>query len=275
MEKETYLGVDFKIISTLLCYPNYDYNIYKNRIKELENFNIDSIEFFGKTIIRGTNVLGKGYTSIVLKVKRKDQTFALKIRRTDSSRKNNKDEVFFQTKANSINIGPRLIDSSDNFLLMEYVDGVNIKNYFHNINNLKCNNPNITNDNVKSNDDKYFLNIPSTILDVKKIIKEILFQCYSLDRIHLDHGELSYIDNHVLIERNDKIKIIDFESSSLERKPINVSSVVHSLLLFGPISQSVREIIRLPEKNEIIRLVKNYKEKPSCESFDDLISIIS
>ena len=34
---------------------------------------------------------------------------------------------------------------------------------------------------------------------VLKIIFEILEQCYLLDRAHLDHGQLSYLDHHVIV----------------------------------------------------------------------------
>lgn len=275
INKERHLDIDANIISTLLCYPKFDSRIYDERIKELENLNIDTIETTGKTIIRGINVLGKGYTSIVLKVKRKNETFALKIKRTDSPRINNKDEIFFLKKANSINIGPKLIDYTENFLLMEYIDGINIREYFNNLNLLNASTHYPENTGYFDKDKEHFVDIRSINLEVKKILKEILFQCYSLDRIHLDHGELSYIDNHVIVEKNHKIKIIDFESASLIRKTINLSSVVHSLLLFGPISQSIKEIIKLPEKNEIIKLVKKYKQRPSLESFNDIIRVIS
>lgn len=271
--KEKYLDIYSKTVSTLLCYPRFNYDIYAERLKELEWLKIDKIGISGKTIIRGINVLGKGHRSIVFKVKKKDSILALKVRRIDSSRKNNHDEVFFQKMANSINIGPKLIDYTDNFLLMEYIDGIKIKDYFCDPNFLNKS-VTIEQNNKNKNKDDNYLDTRKIILDFKKILREILFQCYMLDSIHLDHGELSYIDNHVIVEKKDKVKIIDFESASVERKTINLSSVIHSLLLFGPISSSIREIVKLPEKNEIINLVKKYKQKPSRDSFDDIFIII-
>lgn len=271
--KEKYLDIYSKTVSTLLCYPRFNYDIYAGRLKELERLKIDKIGISGKTIIGGITVLGKGHRSIVFKVKKKDSILALKVRRIDSSRKNNHDEVFFQKMANSINIGPKLIDYTDNFLLMEYIDGIKIKDYFCDPNFLNKSGT-VDQNNKNKNKDYNDLDTRKIILDFKKILREILFQCYMLDSIHLDHGELSYIDNHVIVGKKDKVKIIDFESASVERKTINLSSVIHSLLLFGPISSSIRQIIKLPEKNEIINLVKKYKQKPSRDSFDDIFIII-
>lgn len=271
--KEKYLDIYSKTVSTLLCYPRFNYDIYAGRLKELERLKIDKIGISGKTIIGGITVLGKGHRSIVFKVKKKDSILALKVRRIDSSRKNNHDEVFFQKMANSINIGPKLIDYTDNFLLMEYIDGIKIKDYFCDPNFLNKSGT-VDQNNKNKNKDYNDLDTRKIILDFKKILRETLFQCYMLDSIHLDHGELSYIDNHVIVGKKDKVKIIDFESASVERKTINLSSVIHSLLLFGPISSSIRQIIKLPEKNEIINLVKKYKQKPSRDSFDDIFIII-
>ena len=53
---------------------------------------------------------------------------------------------------------------------------------------------------------------------VKKVINEILEQCYHLDGIYLDHGELTRINNHIIISYEKKVVIIDFETlQSIEK----------------------------------------------------------
>jgi len=51
---------------------------------------------------------------------------------------------------------------------------------------------------------------------IKTVIKKVLEDCYKLDMIGLDHGELSRMPKHVIVGK--KITIIDFESSSMEEK---------------------------------------------------------
>ena len=59
---------------------------------------------------------------------------------------------------------------------------------------------------------------------VLTVIKDILEQCWRLDRKGLDHGELSDASKHILITTDCKVKILDFEKASINRKVSNVTS---------------------------------------------------
>ncbi len=101
--------------------------------------------------------------------------------------------------ANTINIGPKLIYASKDIIVMEYIDGIHIKDLL----NKGC--------------------------DIKHIIKEVLWQCFILDLIGLDHGELYRMDKHVIV--NNNIKIIDFDSASINRNVKNVTSATQYFLI--------------------------------------------
>ncbi|SVB35730.1 uncharacterized protein METZ01_LOCUS188584, partial [marine metagenome] len=119
------------------------------------------------------NVLGKGYVGIVVLCKIGKKKVAVKIRRIDSQRKNLKKEAEFLTITNQINVGPKLLGFSKNFLVIEYLDGEKIGKW---VNKLK---------------EKL------DVIQLKNIIKKTLTDCYKLDKIGLDHGELSNITKHV------------------------------------------------------------------------------
>src|SRR3990170_2681502 len=72
------------------------------------------------------NVLGKGYVGIVVLAKKQKKKVAVKIRRTDSQRKEMQSEAKLLKIANSVGVGPCLIDSSKNLMIMEYLDGKKI-----------------------------------------------------------------------------------------------------------------------------------------------------
>ena len=76
---------------------------------------------------------------MVVLAKKSGKIVALKIRRTDSPRKNISDEAKLLKIANEINIGPKFIKNSKNFLIMEFIDGEKIidwaKNQKQNQNN--------------------------------------------------------------------------------------------------------------------------------------------
>ena len=177
--------------SGIWVYPKGTKAQIKSRIKELENLGVDSISFQGKLEICTICILGKGYVGIVVLGKIGRKKVAVKIRRNDSPRKNLKKEAQLLKIINGHKIGPKLIAFSKNFLVMEYLDGEKIADWV-------CG-----------------LKKKGSSSQLKIIIKKVLEDCYSLDRIGLDHGELSNLTKHVIIGK--KTTIIDFESSSVVR----------------------------------------------------------
>ena len=112
-----------KPYSNVLGYPNATNRQIKSRINELEKLKIKSVCFIGPTKIGNLAILGKGYVGVVILVKKGNQEVALKIRRIDSQRKNMKNESILLKLVNSVNVGPKIIDASKNFLVMEYLEG--------------------------------------------------------------------------------------------------------------------------------------------------------
>ena len=98
----------------------------KSRIKELEDLGVESISFQGKLELGTINILGKGYVGIVVLGKIGRKKVAVKIRRNDSPRKNLKKEAKLLKIINKHKIGPKLVAFSNNFLVMEYLDGEKI-----------------------------------------------------------------------------------------------------------------------------------------------------
>jgi Predicted Ser/Thr protein kinase len=112
--------------SNILGYPNATNRQIKSRINELEKLKIKSICLTGSTTIGSLAILGKGYVGVVVLVKRGNKEVALKIRRTDSQRENMKNEAVLLKLVNSVNVGPKIIDVSKNYLIMEYLEGEKI-----------------------------------------------------------------------------------------------------------------------------------------------------
>ena len=201
--------------------------------------------FTGPIEIEGLNVVGKGYVGIVVLIKIKSNVFALKIRRTDSPRKKMDDEAKLLQIANKTNVGPQLIRSSKNFIIMEFIKGEKIIDWVNNSSKI----------NPKR---------------LRFVIKKVLTDCFLLDQAGLDHGELSVLDKHVLVT-NRSAKIIDFESSSSKRKTSNVTSATQAILIGTALAKTVRKKIQVPRRDKIIRLVRNYKKLRTIESFDNLL----
>jgi putative serine/threonine protein kinase len=235
--------------AAILGYPKATSSQIRSRIVELEKLKIKSISFVGPTILGKTAILGKGYAGVVVLAKKGTKEVALKIRRTDSQRKEMKSEGVLLKLVNSVNVGPKIIDVSKNFLVMEYLDGVKFSEWI---------------DSLKGT---------GSSKKLKSTIRKILEDCYRLDQIGFDHGELSNISKHVIVGKT-KSTIIDFESSSTNRKPSNVTSITQAFFIGSGIAKKAQKIYKNPSKEEIIGILKQYKEVKSRENFEKLLKIL-
>ena len=235
--------------SKILGYPRATNRQIKSRIKELEKLKIKSISFTGPTSLGKLAILGKGYVGVVVLAKKNNKQVALKIRRTDSQRNNMKNESVLLELVNSINVGPKMIAVSKNFLVMEYLEGEKISDW---VNSLK--------------------GVGST-KKLKSTIRKVLEDCYRLDQIDFDHGELSNISKHVIVGKT-KSTLIDFESSSTNRKPSNVTSIAQAFFIGSGIAKKAQKIYKNPSKEKIIEALKQYKQEKSKENFEELLKIL-
>ena len=234
--------------SNIWVYPKGTRAQIKSRIKELKALGVESISFQGELQVGTISILGKGYVGIVVLGKFGRKKIAIKIRRNDSPRKNLKKEAKLLQITNRCGVGPKLIDFSKNFLVMEYLEGEKIGKW---ISDLKT--------KLRTS-------------QIKTVIKKVLEDCYKLDMIGLDHGELSRMPKHVIVGK--KITIIDFESSSMERRVSNVTSATQAFFIGSGISKTVKRVYKIPEKKKIITVLRRYKQDQSRESFEGLLNIL-
>ena len=84
--------------------------------------------------------------------------------------------------------------------------------------------------------------------------------------LNFDHGELSNISKHVIVG-NSKSSLIDFESSSTERRPSNVTSITQAIYIGSGIAKNVQKIYKNPSKNEIIKAFEKLQERKIKREF--------
>ena len=231
----------------LLTYPLFDQNTFENRKKELLSLDINGIFSTGSLQLNKIFILGKGSVGLVTLARYKRKYFALKIRRTDANRPNMYDEVVYQSLANSCGVGPFLVNFSENFILMELVSGSNIIDWYQ-----------------------------SARISKRRIVKcttLILQQCYLLDCLKLDHGQLNRLDCHIIISKDDKPTILDFETSSSQRRVSNITSASQSIFLYGPIFSRLQNSIPYDSK-QIMKKIKGYKTEMNQDRFEDILSML-
>jgi len=235
----------------LLCYPRFSAEEYQSRLSELLSLSIKFVILEGHTVLNSNNILGKGNEGLVLKVlDYTNKTMAIKIRRTDSCRNAMTDEFNFYKYVNLHNIGPKVHLHTKNILLMECIEGFPARKWFF---------------SFKPNFDL-----------VRRIIIDILTQCYKLDEMGIDHGQLNKLDNHVIISPDgSKCTIVDFESASSKRKVNNVTSALQGLILKGYISEQVNAFHDYDNsKNDLLNLLSEYKHEKCKKNFEQILALI-
>ena len=235
--------------ASVLCFPKPSEAEVQSRIQELRSHGVTALEFSGSASLFGVKVpvLGKGFVGIVVIVHLNGERVAVKIRRVDADRADLLHEARMLSVANSVNVAPKLISASKNFLVMQLIDGELLPNW------------------LETHKD------PTV---VKAVLREILEQCFRLDQAGLDHGELSKAPKHVLLDKAEKPFIVDFETASVERRVANVTAVCQ--YLFGGKSTAAQILAQiLGEKNmlELIGTLRAYKINKTRGNFEGLLKV--
>jgi putative serine/threonine protein kinase len=150
--------------ASIICYPRTTPSETQRRIQELKQHRINALEFTGKASANNIPVLGKGYVGIVAIAHISGKSIAVKMRRSDADRESLAHEADMLQKANLVGVGPRFIGVSKNFLLSQLIDGDLLVEW------------------LQTHKDKAL---------VRRVLGDILEQCWRLDEAGLDHGELS------------------------------------------------------------------------------------
>jgi len=235
--------------ASVLCFPNPSEAELQSRLQELCSHGVTALEFSGTASVFGVAVpvLGKGFVGIVVIAHLNGKRVAVKIRRADADRADLLHEARMISKANTVNVAPKLIASSKNFLLMQLIDGNLLPNW------------------LKTNKDT---------TAVKQVLMEVLEQCFRLDQVGLDHGELSKAPKHLLVDKTEKPFIVDFETASVERRVANVTAVCQYLFAGNStVAKILAETFGERNRLELIGALKAYKKNRTIKNFESLIEV--
>jgi len=230
---------------SVLGYPKCTREELESRIKELESIGVKGIIVEGNSKIGKLEIMGKGCVSVVVKAALDDSVVALKVRRLDADRESMEREANFLKLANSVCVGPRFLANSKNFLAMDIADGSRIIDWI-----------------------KQDLGAQQ----IRTVALQVLEQCFKLDTIGLDHGELSNLNKHVMVGKNSTI--IDFESASIKRRVSNVTAATQCLFIGSQIAKKVRGVLGIDSSDKIIQELKRYKNDVKKENLELLIAAL-
>ena len=188
--------------------------------------------------------LAKGKRGVVYTDFRKGRKIAIKTANPASKAIGRiKNEAHHLKILNRYSIGPKLISYDKNELKTEFIEGVFILDF------------------MEKNNEK----------EVKKIIKKVFDQVYALDGLGIDKEEMHRPLKHIIITRQNKPVLIDFERCHASKKPKNVTQWCQFLM--SRQKQLDERGIRI-NKREIISLAKRYKKKPTKAGLNAIIRAI-
>jgi putative serine/threonine protein kinase len=231
----------------IICYPNPTSSETYSRIKELKSLEVEAFIIKGNIKVFGIPILGKGHVGIVVATQQKSHEYALKIRRVDANRNSMRKEVEMLKRVNQIKVGPKLHNYTKNFILMELIEGRNIRTWLE----------------------------QATKKEINRNLKDLMERCRRLDKTGIDHGELSKAHKHLIVTPSGKIRIIDFESASNSRRVSNLTSVIHYLFFQKENSQIIKKVHSEINLKFLISKLRRYKKEPNEENFKEILSSIN
>ncbi len=233
----------------ILCYPRYDLEEAERRLRELKKLGVEALEFAGEKKAFDVYVLGKGYVGIVVAAYTDTGRAALKIRRVDAGRVGMRHEAEMLKRANDVGVGPKLLDVSENFLLMQFIEGTRLPRW---VGTLKGR---------------------GTKARIQKVLRDVLEQCWRLDRVGLDHGELSRAPKHIIVSTNSIPYIVDFETASINRRVSNVTSICQYLFIGSQLAKKMRKKMGEVDTKTLIDALKAYKQRQTRRNFEEVLVV--
>jgi len=147
-----------------------------------------------------------------------------------------KNETYWIKKLNKYGIGPKLKEVKKDRFKYEFIEGPFILEY------------------LSKNKDW-------------KIIENVLRQCRIMDRMKMNKLEMHNPHKHIIINKNRKPVMIDFERAYSTDNPKNVTQFCQYL-----ISKNFTTTMNLKiDKKELIPIVKKYKKNKTGKNFNEIV----
>ena len=160
-----------------------------------------------------------------------------------------KNEGNWLKKLNKINIGPKLIKAKEDYFFYEFIEGEFFMDFVK----------------TQKKHDKGSKKIILTI------IKEVLQQCFKLDKLKVDKEEMHHPLKHILITKDKKNTLLDFERCHIVEYPKNTTQFV--VFLIRAKEFLLQYNIKI-NQDKMIALAKVYKKHQTKENFNKILDEI-
>ncbi|MBU1199643.1 MAG: hypothetical protein KKF46_04765 [Nanoarchaeota archaeon] len=173
----------------------------------------------------------------------RDDNICIKEKNPDAAVDTLMNEAKFLQVLNEKNIGPKFIKFENGKLFRDFVEGERIEEF------------------LQSADKE----------NIIKVLKNVLEQCRAMDERGVEKKEMTKPYKDILITKDNKPVLIDFERCRFTEHPGNVTQFLQYIAMNKEVLEKKGICV---DKKELIKLGKEYKENPCKESFERILKII-
>ncbi len=207
----------------------------------------DLLKRFEKAGLKDIRKFSHGKRGIILKAQYKTKQAAVKIKKPESKAIGRiKNEIKFLKILNKRKIGPRLIKHNEDYLIYEFIDGIFIPEFLEKADNKQ----------------------------IKKVLKDVFGQMHLLDKLKINKEEMHHPYKHVIVNKNLKPILIDFERANHTSKPHNATQFCQ-YIISGNITGILTKKGFKINKNKVINLAKKYKKNINNNNFKNILKELS
>ena len=213
-------------------------------LRVLEKKGIEGIQYFthGKRGNIFTGIIDRSKFVKTHFAKRNVVKAAIKVKRDESKAEGRvRNEARWLKILNKENIGPKLLFYGENYVVYEFVEGEFILDFIKKENNKNA---------------------------IKKILSDVLEQCFILDKLKVNKEEMHHPLKHIIISKANLPVLIDFERCHNIDKPSNVTQFVEFICRMGKELEKKGIVVSVKKLRE---LAKEYKENIGEESLQKII----
>jgi len=197
------------------------------------------------SVVKNLKPYASGKRGVVYTGRYRGRRVAIKIKNPISSAPARIEiEAHILAALNKRGIGPKLFEAEDDFIIMEYVDGMPILEYFE----------------------------AGTKAQIRAVVRKILLQLYALDELKINKEEMHHPVKHIIVRRNNPV-LIDFERAKYSQKAHNVTQFCQFMTsrdVVGIISK--KKIII--DKKQMMALAREYSREMSRENLTKILRLI-
>lgn len=149
-------------------------------------------------------LFARGKRGVIFKAEYRGKTVVIKVPRPGSQAASTMElETRYLQKVNELGIGPQLYSFSDDYVMMDFISGTLIGDFFQD-------------DSVSTE-------------NVLLVIKNVFSQLQILDRSRINKFELTNPYKHIIVKEDFDVVLIDFERARFTVRPKNVTQFAEYL----------------------------------------------